>query len=168
MLVRYGSRCEIRSTQILNVPYRTAILGHMALLLYFVLLTGLNFKYFIAVPCRVALYFIIISQLTSICWNSTSIWGNSMDREGPSLESPGQPKNLSTKSVCNTIEKQCCPRVEDRTLLRTCRVRGQDQGLQNVSSRTSSRPRTSSRTPPLLARPNRSPVISKILKLRTR
>ena len=26
MLVRYGSRCEVRSTQILNVPYRTAIL----------------------------------------------------------------------------------------------------------------------------------------------
>ena len=29
-------------------------------------------------------------------------------------------------------------------------LRGQGQGLQNVSSRTSSRPRTSSRTPPLL------------------
>ena len=26
-LVRYGSRCEVRSTQILNVPYLTAILG---------------------------------------------------------------------------------------------------------------------------------------------
>ena len=25
--VRYGSKCEVRSTQILNVPYRTAILG---------------------------------------------------------------------------------------------------------------------------------------------
>ena len=31
------------------------------------------------------------------------------------------------------------------------RLRGQSQGLQNVSSRTSSRPRTSSRTPPLFA-----------------
>ena len=30
-------------------------------------------------------------------------------------------------------------------------LRGQGQGLQNVSSRTSSRPRTSSRTPPLLS-----------------
>ena len=29
-------------------------------------------------------------------------------------------------------------------------LRGQGQGLQNVSSRTSSRPRTSSRTPPLI------------------
>ena len=26
-LVRYSSRCEVRSTQILNVPYGTAILG---------------------------------------------------------------------------------------------------------------------------------------------
>ena len=26
-LLRYGSRCEVRSTQILNVPYRTAILA---------------------------------------------------------------------------------------------------------------------------------------------
>ena len=26
-LVRYGSRCEVRSTQILNVPHRTAILA---------------------------------------------------------------------------------------------------------------------------------------------
>ena len=26
-LVRYSSRCEVRSTQILNVPYRTAILS---------------------------------------------------------------------------------------------------------------------------------------------
>ena len=30
-------------------------------------------------------------------------------------------------------------------------LRGQGQGLQNVSSRTSSRPRTSSRTPPLIS-----------------
>ena len=50
------------------------------------------------------------------------------------------------------IKKQCCPRAENRTFSRTWRVRGQgqghelrDQGLQNVSSR----PRTSSRTPPL-------------------
>ena len=28
MLVRYGSRCEVHSSQILNLPYRTAILGH--------------------------------------------------------------------------------------------------------------------------------------------
>ena len=27
-LVRYGLRCGVRSTQVLNVPYRTAILGH--------------------------------------------------------------------------------------------------------------------------------------------
>ena len=30
MLLRYGSRCEVRSTQILNVPYRTAILARYA------------------------------------------------------------------------------------------------------------------------------------------
>ena len=41
------------------------------------------------------------------------------------------------------IKKQCCPRAEDRTFSRTCRVRGQGrglelrgQGLQNLSSRT--------------------------------
>ena len=39
--------------------------------------------------------------------------------------------------------KKCCPRTEDRTFSRTCRLqgqaldlRGQGQGLQNVSSRT--------------------------------
>ena len=58
------------------------------------------------------------------------------------------------------IKNQCCPRVEDRTFSRTStgRLRGQgrelelqDQGqvLKIVSSRTSSRPRTFSRTPPL-------------------
>ena len=26
-VVRYGSRCEVRSSQILNVPYRTAVLA---------------------------------------------------------------------------------------------------------------------------------------------
>ena len=45
------------------------------------------------------------------------------------------------------IKKQCCPRAEDRTFSRTCKVQG--QGLQNMSYRTSSRPRTSSRIPPL-------------------
>ena len=31
MLVRHGSRSEVRSTQILNVPYRTAILAQITL-----------------------------------------------------------------------------------------------------------------------------------------
>ena len=44
-----------------------------------------------------------------------------------------------------TIQKQCCPLANDRTFSRTCRLRGQYQGLENVSLR----PRTSSRTPPL-------------------
>ena len=56
---------------------------HAASLLYLFLLTGLNFEYFIAVPC------------SSICWNSTSICGNSTDGKGPSLESLGQPKHVS-------------------------------------------------------------------------
>ena len=30
-LVRYGFRCEVRSAQILNVPYRTAILDYIVL-----------------------------------------------------------------------------------------------------------------------------------------
>ena len=41
---------------------------------------------------------------------------------------------------------------EDRPIFEDLRPRGQGQGLQNVSSRTSSRPRTSSRTPPLRRR----------------
>ena len=32
-LVRYGSRCEVRSMQILNVPYRTAILADNKILI---------------------------------------------------------------------------------------------------------------------------------------
>ena len=55
------------------------------------------------------------------------------------------------------IKKQCYPRAEDRIFLGTCRVRGQGlelwgqgQGLQNVSSRTASRPRTFLTTPPLV------------------
>ena len=49
----------------------------------------------------------------------------------------------------STIQKKCCYRAEDRAIFENLRPRGQGQGLQNVSSRTSSRPRTSSRTPPL-------------------
>ena len=53
------------------------------------------------------------------------------------------------------IKKQYCSRAEDKTFLRTCRVLGQGlelrgQGLQNMFSRMSSRPRISSRTPPLV------------------
>ena len=61
------------------------------------------------------------------------------------------------------FKKECCPRAEDRPIFEDLRLRGQGQGqgldlrgqgqgqgLQNVSSRTSSRPRTSSRTPPLI------------------
>ena len=56
-----------------------------------------------------------------------------------------------------TTQKYCCPRAEDRTIFEDLRLRdqgqrldlrGQGQGLQNVSSRTPLRPRTSSRTPP--------------------
>ena len=46
------------------------------------------------------------------------------------------------------FKKYCCPRAEDRPIFKDLRPRG--QGLQNVSSRTSSRPKTSSRTPPLV------------------
>ena len=49
----------------------------------------------------------------------------------------------------STIQKKVCPRAEDRAIFEDLRPRGQGQGLQNVSSRTSSRPKTSSRTPPL-------------------
>ena len=44
------------------------------------------------------------------------------------------------------FKKYCCPRAEDRPIFEDLRPRGQGQGLQN----TSSRPRTSSRTPPLV------------------
>ena len=58
------------------------------------------------------------------------------------------------------FKKLCCPRAEDRAIFEDLRLQGQGQGLdlrgqgqgqglQNVSSRTSSRPRTSSKTPPL-------------------
>ena len=40
--------------------------------------------------------------------------------------------------------------LEDRAIFEGLGLRGQGQGLQIVSSRTSSKPRTSSRTPPLL------------------
>ena len=33
------------------------------------------------------------------------------------------------------IKKQCCPRAEDRTYSRTCKVRGQGQGRQSGSSK---------------------------------
>ena len=42
--------------------------------------------------------------------------------------------------------RKCYPRAEDRTFSRTCRLREQGQGLQNVSAR----PRMSPRTLPLL------------------
>ena len=42
------------------------------------------------------------------------------------------------------FKKYCCPRAEDRPIFEDLKPRG--QGLQNVSSR----PRTSSRTPPLM------------------
>ena len=54
----------------------------------------------------------------------------------------------------STSQKKCCPRAEDRAIFEDLRprgqgqrldLRGQGQGLQNVSSR----PRTSSRTPPM-------------------
>ena len=44
------------------------------------------------------------------------------------------------------FKKYCCPRAEDRPIFEDLRPRGRGQGLKNVSSR----PRTSSRTPPLL------------------
>ena len=53
------------------------------------------------------------------------------------------------------FKRYCCPRAEDRPIFEDLRprsqgqgldLRGQSQGLQNVSSR----PRTSSRTPPLV------------------
>ena len=43
-------------------------------------------------------------------------------------------------------------------------LRGQGQGLQNVSSRTSSRPRTSSRTPPLQGHKHNSSPKKKVFK----
>ena len=53
------------------------------------------------------------------------------------------------------LKKYCCPRAEDRPIFEDLRsrgqgldLRGQGQGLQNLSSR----PRTSSRTPPLVFR----------------
>ena len=72
-------------------------------------------------------------------------------------------KNFSSASQnFNNSKKKCCPRAEDRPIFEDLRPQGQGQGLdlrgqglQNVSTRTSSRPRTFSRTPPLLlAHPN--------------
>ena len=63
------------------------------------------------------------------------------------------PKNFSSAPQnFNNPKKYCCPRAEDRPIFEDLRPRGQGQGLylrgqglQNLSSR----PRTSSRTPPL-------------------
>ena len=54
------------------------------------------------------------------------------------------PQNFNNSKNSAVLEPRPRPIFED------LRPRGQGQGLQNVSSRTSSRPRTSSRTPPLL------------------
>ena len=61
----------------------------------------------------------------------------------------------------NDLKKWCCPRAKDRAIFEDLTprgqgldLRGQGQGHQNVSSRTSSRPRTSYRTPPLVPRLN--------------
>ena len=69
------------------------------------------------------------------------------------------PKNFSSASQnFNNSKNSARPRAEDRPIFEDLRprdqgqgldLRGQGQGLQNLSSRTSSRPRTSSRTPPL-------------------
>ena len=47
------------------------------------------------------------------------------------------------------FKKYCCPRSKDRVIFEEMKLRDQGQGLQNVSSRTSLRPRSSSRTPRL-------------------
>ena len=69
------------------------------------------------------------------------------------------PKNFSSASqnfnnskntaVLEPIFEDLRPRGQGQGL----DLRGQSQGLQNLSLRTSSRPRTSSRTPPLVCRP---------------
>ena len=72
-------------------------------------------------------------------------------------------KTFSTKFFKRSTKVYCCPRAEDRPIFEDSRsrgqgqgqgldLRGQGQGLQNLSSRTSSRPRTSSRTPPLISK----------------
>ena len=94
-------------------------------------------------------------------------------RRSPKKKKKGLHKNFSSDLHKKTFSKKffkrsrklqqfrkyCCPRAEDRPIFEDLRPRGQDQGfdlrgqgqgLQNVSSRTSSRPRTSSRTPPLV------------------
>ena len=48
------------------------------------------------------------------------------------------------------FKKFPCPRAEDRAIFENLRLRGQGQGLENVSAR----PRTSSRTPPLYKSPS--------------
>ena len=55
-------------------------------------------------------------------------------------------KKLLSSSLGHPIFEDLRPRGQGQGL----DLRGQGQGLQNVSSRTSSRPRTSSRTPPLI------------------
>ena len=59
---------------------------------------------------------------------------------------------LAFSNKISTVQKWCCPRAEDRAIFEDLRLRGhgQGQGLQNASSRTSSKPRTSSRTQPLV------------------
>ena len=51
---------------------------------------------------------------------------------------------LAFSNKISTVKKRCCPRAENRAIFEDLRLRGQGQ---NVSSK----PRTSSRTPPLVA-----------------
>ena len=66
----------------------------------------------------------------------------------------------------STIQKTMLYSSENRAFLRACKIQGhglelQGQGIQNLSSRASSRPRTSSRTPLLVVALSASKNIQK-------
>ena len=88
-----------------------------------------------------------------------------------SAPSLSRDRRIKMHQSINQFKKQCCPRAEDRAIFEDLRPQGQDQGLdlrgqglQNVSLR----PRTSSRTPPLLVRLERIGVTSPLLVLALR
>ena len=67
---------------------------------------------------------------------------------GHGLGLEGQVLGLGLEA--SSPRKLACPRAEDRPIFEDLGPRGQGKGLQNVALGTSSSPRTSSRTPPLV------------------
>ena len=98
--------------------------------------------------CVGGLYLTVVDSLAPLPINNNN---KTIFRRSPMAENKKDLRKFSARFLAfSTVQKMCCPVAEDRAIFEDLRVRDQDQGLENVSSRTSSKPRTSSRTPPLI------------------